>query len=78
MIFLSLFLETGEGREKERKGNINVQDRHQSVASHMPPTGTWPTTPACAPTGIQTNNLSICRTMPNPVTPVKAAAYNFF
>ena len=29
----NLFLERGEGREKERKKNINMREKHQSVAS---------------------------------------------
>ena len=33
-----LFLERGEGREKERERNINVWKIHQLVASWMPPT----------------------------------------
>ena len=32
--FIYLFLERGEGREKEREKNINVQEIHGSVASH--------------------------------------------
>ena len=32
-----LFSERGEGREKERERNIDVQKKHQLVASHMPP-----------------------------------------
>ncbi|KAF6081718.1 hypothetical protein HJG60_008738 [Phyllostomus discolor] len=40
-----LFLERGEGRAKEG-------EKHQYVvASHTPPTGTWPATQACALTG---------------------------
>ena len=37
--FIYLFLERGEGREKERERNIDVQEIHWSVAFHMPPTG---------------------------------------
>ena len=33
-----LFLERGEGREKERERNINVRQKHSSVASGVPPT----------------------------------------
>ena len=34
-----LFLERGEGREKEREGNIYVWEKHQSVASWLYPHG---------------------------------------
>ena len=32
-----LFLERGEGREKEKERNINVREKHQSVASLLCP-----------------------------------------
>ena len=35
--FIYLFLERGEGREKERERNIDVREKHQSVAPC-----TWP------------------------------------
>ena len=44
-------LERGEGREKERERNIHMREKHQSVASHMPPTRDPATTQACALTG---------------------------
>ena len=44
---MCLFLETGEGREKERERNINVLEKHQSAASNTPPTQ------ACALSGIK-------------------------
>ena len=34
--FIYLFLERGEGREKERERNIDVPEKHRLVASHMP------------------------------------------
>ena len=37
--FERLYLERGEGREKERGRNINVWEIHWLVASHTPPTG---------------------------------------
>ena len=36
--FIYLLLEREELKEKERKRNINVQEKHQSVASHSLPT----------------------------------------
>ena len=35
--FIYLFLERGQGKEKEREGNSDVKDKHQSVASHTHP-----------------------------------------
>ena len=32
--FIYLFLERWEGREKEKERNIDVQEKHQWVASH--------------------------------------------
>ena len=49
--FIYLFLERGEGREKERERNINVW-----LPLTWPPLGTWPTTQACALTGNQTSD----------------------
>ena len=37
--FTYLFLERGEGREKERESNIDMWQKHWSVASRRPPTG---------------------------------------
>ena len=36
-LFIYLFLERREGREKERKRNIDVREKYQSLASHMHP-----------------------------------------
>ena len=63
-----LFLERGEGREKERERNISVWEKHQLVASCTPQPGTWPTTQASALTGNQSGDLSVCRTSPNPLS----------
>ena len=32
-----LFLERGEGKEKERERNIDVKEKHQLVSSHTGP-----------------------------------------
>ena len=45
-IFIYLFLERREGREKERERNINVW-----LPLVCPPLRTWPATQACALTG---------------------------
>ena len=44
--FIHSFLERGEGREKERKGNINMWS-----PLACPLLETWPATQACALTG---------------------------
>ena len=44
--FNDLFLERGEGKEKERERNINVW-----LPLVHPLLGAWPATQACAPTG---------------------------
>ena len=43
--FIYLFLERGEGREKEREKNVHVQ----LVASHTPPTGDLACNPGMCP-----------------------------
>ena len=60
--FIYLFLERDEGMEKEREKNI---DRIPLVGPHM---GTWLTTQACALTRNRTGSLSVCSTMPNPLS----------
>ena len=58
-----VFLEKGEGREKEREGNTNAW---------LPPTcpllGTWPTTQACALTGNGTGDPFVHRPALNPLS----------
>ena len=52
--FIYLFLERGEGKERER--NINVW-----LPLMWPPLGTWPTTQLCALTGNRTDNPLVRR-----------------
>ena len=52
----------GEGREKERKRNID------QLLLPCPQLGTWPTTQACALTRNQTGKLSVCGTTSNPLS----------
>ena len=60
-----LFIFRERGREGEREG-----EKHQCVvASCTPPNqGPGPRTQACALTGNQTNNLSVCRLVLNPLS----------
>ena len=44
-----LFLERGEGREKDRERNIDVREIHQSVASRTPPSGDLAHNPGMCP-----------------------------
>ena len=57
--FIYLFLDGGEGREKER--NINVW-----LPLMYPLLVTWPTAQACALTGNKTVNPLVCRPVLNP------------
>ena len=47
--FFFLLLERETGREKEREGNIDVPEKHRSVASPMPPTGDLACNPGLCP-----------------------------
>ena len=67
-VFLNylLFLERGQGREKDRERNIEVREKHQSVChSHAPPTRDLVATQACALTENWTGDLLLCRMTPN-------------
>ena len=44
-----LFLERGEGREKERERNIDVPEKQRLVASCTPPTGDLAHNPGLCP-----------------------------
>ena len=58
-----LFLERGEGREKEREKNTNVW-----LPLEHPLLGTWPATQALALTGNQTSDPLVCRRALSPVS----------
>ena len=61
-IFIYLFLERGEGREKERE-RINVW-----LPVTRPQLGTWPATQACVLTGNRTGDLWFHRPALNPLS----------
>ena len=61
--FIYFFLERGEGKEKEREGNINVW-----LPLTCPLLGTCPPTQACALTGNRTCDLLVRRPMLNPLS----------
>ena len=58
-----LFLERGEGSDKERERNINVW-----LPLTCPLLGTFPATHACAPTANPTGDPLICRPALNPLS----------
>ena len=57
-----LYLERGEGWEKERESNINVRQKH---LPHLPQPGAKPTTQACVPTRNEPATFQLCWKMPN-------------
>ena len=61
--FIYLFLERGEGREKEREINIRVW-----LPLMHPLLGTWPATQAYALTGNRTSNPLAQRLVLNPLS----------
>ena len=61
--FMYLFLERGEGREKEKEGNIDVW-----LLLTCPQQGTQPTTQACALTGNRTSNPLLCSLVLSPLS----------
>ena len=61
--FIYLFLERGEGREKEKERNINVW-----LPLVRPLLGTWPATQACALTGNRTIDALFHRPALNPLS----------
>ena len=71
--FIYLFLQTGEGREKERERNINVW--LPLVCPHL---GIRPTTQAGALTGNQTSNPSVLRPALNPLSDSSQGYLAFF
>ena len=58
-----LFLDRREGREKERKRNINLW-----LPLMSPLLGTWPATQACTLTGNWTEDPLVCKPVLNPLT----------
>ena len=61
--FISLFLDRGEGREKERERNISVW-----LPLVLPLLGTWPASQACALTGNPTGDPLVRRLALNPLS----------
>ena len=62
--FIYLFLERGDGREKERERNINVWLPLMCCLSLE----TWPVTQACALTGNRTRDPLVHRPVLNPLS----------
>ena len=68
-----LFLERGEGREKEGERNINVW-----LPLMCPVLRTWPATQACALTGNRTGNPLVHRLALNPLSHTSQGCIVFF
>ena len=69
---INLFLEIGEGREKEG-------EKHQYVvASRMPPTEDLAHNPGMCLTGNQTGNPLVCRPALNPLSHTSQGAVDIF
>ena len=68
-----LFLQSGEGTEKERERNINVW-----LPLMHPSPGTWPATQACALTRSQTGNPLVCRPALNPPSHTSQGSSHIF
>ena len=61
--FIYLFLDRGDGREKERERNIKMW-----LPLACPQPGTWPATQACALTGNRTGDPLVHRPVLNPLS----------
>ena len=71
--FIYLFLDRGEGREKERERNINVW----FPVAHLL-LGAWPTTQGWALTGNQTSDLLVLRPAFNPLSHTNQGIFFLF
>ena len=61
--FIYLFVDRGEGREKDREKSINVW-----LPLTCPPPGTLPAPQACTPTGNGTSDPLVHRLVLNPLS----------
>ena len=71
--FLFIFLDRGEGGEKERKRHINVW-----LPLMRPLLGTWPTTQACVLTENQTDDPLVRRLALNPLNHTSQGCIQYF
>ena len=71
--FIYLFLERGEGREKEREININLW-----LPLMCPQLGTWPITQACALIGNRTGDTLVHRSALNPLRHTIQGCFLYF
>ena len=70
---IHLFLERGEGREKERERNINVW-----LPLSCPLSGAWPATQSCVLTGNQTGNPLVLRPGTQSIEPLQPGLFSLF
>ena len=73
ILFIYLFLERREGKQKERERNISVW-----LPLTRPLLGTWPTTQACALPGNQTRDPLVRRPPLNPLSHTSQGKVGFF
>ena len=66
--FIYLFLDRGEGREREKEGEREGEKHQRVVALMRSLLGNWPATQACALTGNQTCHPLVCRPVLNPLS----------
>ena len=74
--YLFLFLEGGEGRQKERERNINMWNI-DLLPLTCPQLRTWPTTQAYALTGNRSGNLFVHRLVLNPLSHTSQGSFLF-
>ena len=58
----------GEGKEKKRERNIDVQEKHWPVASRTTPAGGLDHNPGMVPDLELSQRPSVCGMMPNPLS----------
>ena len=72
LIFICLFLERGQGRERGRETSMC------GCLSHAPYLGTWPATQSCALTGNWTSDPLIHRPMLSPLSYTSQGKWQYF
>ena len=72
--FIYLSLERGEGREE----TWMFERKSRWLPLAHPKLGTWPATQACALTRNRTGDLSVCGTMPNPLSHTSQGSISYF
>ena len=66
--FIYFLKRVRRGKEREREGNINVQEKHQLVAFHTPLTRDLARNPGMCPDHESNLQPFACGTVPNPLS----------